>query len=198
MISRRLDFLRAPGDLHNPAEAAIFVIGSFVIYGLLVSLPFFIFFTQMRSLAIGYFLTFLAMLATEAFGVRRKIYPLKRFQVLGARVILIPFVVAALWQFSGPVLEISGDLETLILANILSIISLNCLLHAWRQQNMGPYHNWDSRLYRTRQYAKWAWADVKKDFVSGDGALASQARNYFALAVIITLLGIAKFGFGLF
>lgn len=198
MINRRLDFLRAPGDLHNSAEAAIFVIGSFIIYGLLASLPFFIFFTQIRSLAIGYFLTFLAMLATETFGVRRKIYPLKRFQVLGARVILIPFVAAAVWQFSGPVLETNGDLETLILANILSIISLNCLLHAWRQQSMGPYHNWDSRLYRTRQYAKWAWADVKKDFVSGDGILASRVRWYFGVAIIITLLGIAKFGFGLF
>jgi len=198
MISRRLDFLRAPGDLHSPTEAAIFVIGSFIIYGLLASLPFFIFFTQIRSLAIGYFLTFLAMLATETFGARRKIYPLKRFQVLGARVILVPFIVATVWQFSGPVLEISGDLETLILANILSIISLNCLLHAWRQQNMEPYHNWDSRLYRTRQYAKWAWADLKKDFVSGNGVLASQARWYFGLAIIITLLGIAKFGFGLF
>ena len=198
MISRRLDFLRAPGDLHSPTEAAIFVIGSFIIYGLLASLPFFIFFTQIRSLAIGYFLTFLAMLATETFGARRKIYPLKRFQVLGARVILVPFIVATVWQFSGPVLEISGDLETLILANILSIISLNCLLHAWRQQSMGPYHNWDSRLYRTLQYAKWAWADLKKDFVSGNGVLASQARWYFGLAIIITLLGIAKFGFGLF
>jgi hypothetical protein len=198
MISRRLDFLRAPGDLHSPTEAAIFVIGSFIIYGLLASLPFFIFFTQIRSLAIGYFLTFLAMLATETFGARRKIYPLKRFQVLGARVILVPFIMATVWQFSGPVLEISGDLETLILANILSIISLNCLLHAWRQQSMGPYHNWDSRLYRTRQYAKWAWADLKKDFVSGNGVLASQARWYFGLAIIITLLGIAKFGFGLF
>ena len=198
MINRRLDFLRAPGDLQSPAEAAIFVIGSFIIYGLLASLPFFIFFTQIHSLAIGYFLTFLAMLATEAFGASRKIYPLKRFQVLGARVILVPFVAATVWQFSGPVLEINGDLKTLVLANILSIISLNCLLHAWRQQNMGPYHNWDSRLYRTRQYAKWAWADAKKDFVSGDGALASRVRYYLALAVIITLLGIAKFGFGLF
>lgn len=198
MISRRLDFLRAPGDLHNPAEAAIFVIGSFIIYGLLASLPFFIFFTQMRSLAIGYFLTFLAMLATEAFGVRRKIYPLKRFQVLGARVILVPLVAAAIWQFSGSVLETNGDLETLILANILSIISLNCLLHAWRRQSMGPYHNLDSRLYRTRQYAKWAWADVKKVLASGNGVLASQMRWYSGMMIIIILLGIAKFGFGLF
>ena len=198
MISKRLDFLRAPGDLHNPAEAAIFVIGSFIVYGLLASLPFFIFFTPMRSLAIGYFLTFLAMLAAEIFGVHRKIYPLKRFQVLGARLILLPFVAAAVWQFSGPVLETSGELETLILANILSVISLNCLLHAWRQQSMGPYHNWDSRLYRTRQYAKWAWADVKKDFVSGNGLLASRARWYSGVAVIIALLGIAKFGFGVF
>jgi len=56
---------------------------------------------------------------------------------------------------------------------------------------------WDSRLYRTRQYLKWAWADTKKDIRSGKGFLAGQARWYFGLAVIVVLLAIAKFGFGL-
>jgi hypothetical protein len=43
MINRSVYFLRAPEDMQSPAEAAIFVIGSFIIYGFLVSLPFFFF-----------------------------------------------------------------------------------------------------------------------------------------------------------
>jgi hypothetical protein len=92
----------------------------------------------MRSLAIGFFLAFLSMLAAEVFGARRRIYHLKPFQVMGARLILIPLIAVTVWQFWGLIREINGELETLFLANILSIISLNCLLHAWRKQSKNP------------------------------------------------------------
>jgi hypothetical protein len=138
MIGKSVYFLRAPEDMKSPAEAAMFVVGSFMIYGFLASLPFFFFFTQMRSLAIGFFLAFLAMLAAEVFGTRRHIYSLKRFQIMGARWILLPFVAATAWQFWGLLRGINGELETLALANVLSIISLSCLLHALRKQSMKP------------------------------------------------------------
>ena len=112
----------------------MFVIGSFIIYGFLVSLPFFFFLSQIRSLTIGLFLAFLSMLAAEVFGARRRIYHLKRFQVIGARLILLPLIAATVWQFSGLLRTTNGDLETLVLAAMLSIISLNCLLHALRMQ----------------------------------------------------------------
>jgi len=56
----------------------------------------------------------------------------------------------------------------------------------------------DPKLHSFRRNLKGAWADVKKDFISGDGALASSARFYATMAVIIFLMAIAKFGFGWF
>jgi hypothetical protein len=61
-----------------------------------------------------------------------------------------------------------------------------------RKNNEAP------KLHQFRRNLKWAWADAKKDVVSGDGLLASSVRFYLALAVVIFLGAIAKFGFGLF
>jgi len=63
---------------------------------------------------------------------------------------------------------------------------------------MKPKSNRDPKLHNFRRNLKWAWADAKKDLVSGDGQLASSARFYLAVGVIIVLGAIAKFGFGLF
>ena len=58
--------------------------------------------------------------------------------------------------------------------------------------------NGDPKLHSFRRNLKGAWADLKKDLVSGDGVLVSQVRFYLAVGVIIFLMAIAKFGFGLF
>jgi hypothetical protein len=58
--------------------------------------------------------------------------------------------------------------------------------------------NRDPKLHSFRRNLKGAWADVKKDLISGDGQLVSSVRFYLAVAVIIFLGAIAKFGFGLF
>ena len=54
------------------------------------------------------------------------------------------------------------------------------------------------KLHSFRRNLKGAWADVKKDFISGDGALVFRVRFYLAAAVAIFLGAIAKFGFGWF
>lgn len=56
----------------------------------------------------------------------------------------------------------------------------------------------DPKLHSFRRNLKWAWADLKKDLISGDGLLVSNVRFYLAVGVVIFLMAIAKFGFGLF
>jgi hypothetical protein len=63
---------------------------------------------------------------------------------------------------------------------------------------MTPKSKWDSRLYRTRQYLKWSWADTKRDLKSGNGVLASMACRQLLLLALVILFAIAKFGFGWF
>jgi hypothetical protein len=63
---------------------------------------------------------------------------------------------------------------------------------------MKPKSKQGPKLHSFRRNLKGAWADVKNDFISGDGALVFRVRFYLAVAVVILLGAIAKFGFGLF
>jgi hypothetical protein len=63
---------------------------------------------------------------------------------------------------------------------------------------MKPKSKQGPKLHNFRRNLKWAWADLKKDLVSGDGLLVSRVRFYLAVLVIIILMAIAKFGLGLF
>ena len=56
----------------------------------------------------------------------------------------------------------------------------------------------DQKLHTFRRNLKWAWADLKKDLISGDGTLVWTIRFQLAALVLIILMAIAKFGFGLF
>ena len=63
---------------------------------------------------------------------------------------------------------------------------------------MEPKSERDPKLHRFRRNLKWSWADLKKDLISGDGLLVSRVRFQLAVLLIIILMAIAKFGFGLF
>ena len=127
------NFLRAPEITHGKELLASELAGRLFASTLLITCPLLFFLPPLLAATAGLATSFVLMTAAEAIGPRRRIYPLRKFSVFAARILILPIVcfslVIMLGSFTSP------DMRTptfLALHAAIALLSLNALYHAIR------------------------------------------------------------------
>jgi hypothetical protein len=132
-MKKYFDFLRVPEETPSLGIANMEITGKFALVCVVFSGLLAGFYSIMHAIAVGAFLTFIVMFLAELTGGSKRIYPLKKYNIIVARIALLPLIATTLWAFFRVIPGGEANWELVVASAGFSMISLQCLSHAKRR-----------------------------------------------------------------